>query len=131
MSYRLDFFVLKNESPTHKAAMIKELRGGKALSEVSHPPLARSKAHIAIFKRELRNKSGTLFLLTVWPGHGNGMFRRRGRKIYPHGDMTVIAQSSKTCGSGHSLRRLETLMEGSCDEKVVALAFNSNGVSIP
>ena len=130
MSYGLDFFVLKNEFPTHRAAIIKELRGGKALSEVSHSPLARSKAYVTIFKRELRNKSSTLFLLTVWPGHGNGVFRRRGGKIYPHGDMPVVAQCRKTCGVTHSFKRLETLMEGSIDEKVVALTFNSNGMSI-
>ena len=130
MSYGLDFFVLKNEFPTHRAAIIKELRGGKALSEVSHSLFARSKAYVTIFKRELRNKSGTLFLLAVWPGHGNGVLRRRGGKIYPHGDMPVVAQCRKTCGVTRSFRILETLMEGSIDEKVVALTFNSNGVSI-
>jgi len=110
--------------------MSKELGVGKALSEVRHSPFARSKANIAIFKRELRNKSGTLFLLAVWPGHGNGMFRRRGGKIYPHSNMAVVAQCRKTCGVTHSFKILETLMEGSIDEKVVALTFNSNGVSI-
>ena len=131
MSYGLDFFVFKNEFPTRRAAMSKELRGGKALSEVSHSPLARSKANIAIFNLEPRNKSGTLFLLAVWPGHGNGMFRRRGGKIYPHSNMAVVAQSCKACEIVHSLSRLEALMEGRGDEKVVAVAFNSNGVSIP
>ena len=117
MSYGLDFFVFKNEVPTRRAAMSKELRGGKALSEVSHSPFARSKANIAIFKRELRNKSGTLFLLAVWPGHGNCVLRRRGGKIYPHGDIKeigipcVVKPIMSSSGHGQSTVKSEADIE--------------------